>query len=214
MHHDRRGPRPVTVPATAAPASAPLITAPCRLVGWSLAAGAVFGTQPAEARVVSPGAGAAIVTLLIPTGSWSIAWTVQLDGAAAAADENNFQLFAGLVAADTSVNAGAAGTYPQAPVLSLVTAATLLLSVKTIGAGTVGVGYTADILATPSSAGTGQINDSGQPLAFVGAPPGGTDTRHLGKHGLYVSTSLALQVNSGTLQGVIWIDDFDAHLAS
>lgn len=104
----------------------------------------------AEGRVVAPAAGAAIATVALTGGDWQVWWEVQLDGAAAAADENNFGLYSGANLIATSVNPGAAGgPYLQNPQTAQIAFNGANLAVKAIGAGTAGIGYTASLSATP-----------------------------------------------------------------
>lgn len=103
-----------------------------------------------EGRVVAPAAGAAIATVALTGGDWQVWWEVQLDGAAAAADENNFGLYSGANLIATSVNPPAAGgPYLQNPQTAQIAFSGANLAVKAIGAGTAGIGYTASLSATP-----------------------------------------------------------------
>lgn len=115
-------------------------------------------TQPTEAQneasVTAPASGATIVTdpssgTLAP-GTYTVAWQVALSGAAAAGDANNFGLYLNGVLQLQSVNPGAAGSWQQEPVTITSSASSpATLTVKAAGAGTAGVVYSAEMVATP-----------------------------------------------------------------
>lgn len=106
-------------------------------------------TANASGNATAPAAGAAIATTAtLQPGTYQIAWTAGLQGAAAAADANNFALRQGATIIVGSVNPGAAGSYPQIPVTFTLTSATTF-SVAAIGAGTAAIVYSAQIIVTP-----------------------------------------------------------------
>lgn len=177
------------------------------LRGWSLRD--AQSNQPVEAsgNSVAPGAGAAIAaTGNLPAGTYTVAWTVGLQGAAAAADANNFQLVdsAGVVLA--SVNPGVAGEFPQQQVQVSI-AQNTAISVEAIGAGTANVTYSADISATP----TGdvetvvEIQDGSKPIAEVGFLSGRSEQGDYGRPGILIETGLNIHVISGTVTGAVHV---------
>lgn len=196
--------QPIPVPVTAADAT--VLQSDCRLLGWSLrdAAGEI-GLQ-AEGQAVAPGAGAAIVTLSgIPAGIYTVNWTVSLQGAAAAADANNFQLKNGAAVVENAINAGAAGAYPQVPVQITVAAGTSV-TINAIGAGTAGVTYLAQIelvpIATPVT--RVEIQDTGNILGEACPGENGSDTRWLGSIGVPCQGQIKVHIISGTIAGVVY----------
>jgi hypothetical protein len=107
-----------------------------------------------EGSVTSPGANVAIAnmaaTALAP-GWYTVQWAVELDGTVSATDENNFILKGpGLGAGLNDTNDAAVGRYPQPTVTIYVPAGNgTALSVRSVGAGTVGAIYSAQISVTP-----------------------------------------------------------------
>lgn len=183
-----------------------ILGGPCTLLGWSLreAAGEIPGQ--ADGTVLSPGALANIaVTASIPAGTYTVNWTVTLLGAAGAGDVNNFQLVdsAGVVVA--SLNAGAAGQYPQAPVQVTTTVAGTV-RVQSIAAGTAGVTYGADITAIPTLgiAATVEFQDGNQPLGESAVAPGSADTQLMFDDGVQVTGQILLHVIRGAVTGVVY----------
>lgn len=211
MRDRGEGMRAVTVKAVTAPGTVQVITAPCRLCGWSLQAGDAAGTS-ATGAVTSPGAGAVIASLgTLPPGDYTVSWQVTLAGAAAAGDLNNFALQVAGVTVATSDNPGAAGTYPQEPADITVPAGGAVVRVIAVAAGVVGAVYTAQLAASALGTAQGQILDSVQVLGVTAPQAGAADTRVLSHRGIYVSTSLTVQAIQGTLSGVLYVTDFDAH---
>ena len=90
------------------------------LPAWLLSPAGISGTG----SVTSPGTFQIFLTIPVSPGTYTISWTVTLSGTLAAADANNFgiTLGSGPTIAAPSVNAGAAGTYPQKPVTFSVAA--------------------------------------------------------------------------------------------
>lgn len=194
----------IPVPVTAADVT--VLQSDCRLVGWSLrdAAGEV-GLQ-AEGSRVGPGAGASIVTVSgIPAGTYSVNWTVSLQGAAAAGDTNNFQLKNGAAVVETAINAGAAGVYPQVPA-QITVAAGASVTVNAFNTGTAGVTYLAQIELVPVAVPVTviEIQDTGNILAEVCPGDGSSDTRWLGSIGVPCQGQIKLHIISGTITGVVY----------
>lgn len=142
------GVKPLTVPLTST-ATTP-ISGGGWLAGWSIRDGVADSSSAVENAVVAPGAGATIATITgIAAGTYTVEWNVALQGAAAAADANNFQLLNGVTVIAGSVNPGAAGEYPQANVVAIIPAGGSV-TVKAVGAGTAGVTYSAQIALIPN----------------------------------------------------------------
>lgn len=178
-----------------------------RLAGWSLRDVTSAGPQSASGAVVAPGAGADIVALTgLPAGTYTIEWTVGLQGAAAAADANNFQLYdtAGNILA--SVNPGAAGDYPQANAEVTIAAGTKV-AIKAIGAGTAGVTYSADlVLSTTSEIETiAEIQDNANVLGEASFRGERSGTVWFGPNGPVAFGKIVIHVVSGTVTGTIYV---------
>lgn len=111
-------------------------------------------TEPTEASnsgvVTAPGALAAITSLTLVPGTYTLAWTVGLTGGTpAAGDANNFGLYVGATRQEASVNPGAVGGPWQQQTVTLTFLANTTVAVEAIGAGTAGVSYSAELVATP-----------------------------------------------------------------
>lgn len=194
------------IPVAATAVDVVPINGPCQLYGWSFREST--GELPGQGAgtVASPGAGATIATTAaLPAGTYDVSWQVELQGAAAAADANNFQLVdsAGVVVG--SINPGAAGIFPQEDVEVTTTAAGAIL-VRAIAAGTVGVAYSAQVSALPEigPACTVELQDGNQPLGESSMQAQGTDTQTLPGDGLKVSQQVKVHVIQGTVSGVLY----------
>jgi hypothetical protein len=196
--------RPLPVSATSVDVL--LLGPPCALVGWSLKDVSGDVATSAEGQVVAPGAGAAIVTLAgLAAGTYDVTWQVALQGAAAAADANNFQLKNGAAAVENSINAGAAGAYPQVGArITVVQNGTV--TVNAIGAGTAGVTYLAQVELAPVLVPNASVEfRSGSfTLAESSIPSGEMDTQFLGGDGINARAGILLHVNNGVVAGSVY----------
>lgn len=196
---------PVDVPSTSA--SGQIVSGSARLYGWSFRESGGALPVDASATVVAPAATTVIATTgALAAGVYDVQWTVELQGAAAAGDANNFKLFNGAGAVMGSENAGAAGSYPQ-PSVRVTVAAGQAVSVQSIGAGTAGVGYTASISATPSPlfGFQAELRDNGQSLGCPAADLMESDTKWFGPPGVTVQGGIKLNLIAGTVAGVVYI---------
>jgi hypothetical protein len=198
-----------TLPIAVVPTStdATILQGAGRLAGWSLRDLSSSAPVAAHGRVVAPAALASIATTpALAAGTYSVAWTVGLDGAAAAADLNNFQILNGAAVVETSVNPGAAGEYPQ-PAIQMTVTAGSTVSVQAIGAGTAGVGYTADITLTPVAVDDAvvELQDGGNILGELSLGMIRTSTQWFGGGGPKIMGKCVLHVVSGTVTGVVYI---------
>lgn len=105
-----------------------------RVSGVPLTGGQAQTTVPSgtiTGSATSPTTFQILASLTIPAGVTVVAWTVTLSGTLGAGDANNFavRIQSGATVA-TSVNAGAAGTYPQAPI---TVTGPLVLQLETAG---------------------------------------------------------------------------------
>lgn len=202
-----RGAYAITVTQAQAAAGTVLCNGPKRLFGWSMLSGAVVSSD-AEARVVAPAAGATIVSIAgLAAGDYQVTWSVELDGAAAAGDENNFQLMNGAAAVLRSDNPGAAGNYPQ-PGVVVTVAAGGTLSVQAVGIGTAAVGYSAQLVVSLLAGGAiGNVLDGGQVVGAVSTGQDQTDVQWMGDYGIEVLTSVAVLATVGKLSGCIYVQD-------
>lgn len=177
------------------------------LAGWSIREAVTDTLANASGNAVAPGAAATIVTTpALAAGIYVITWTVGLQGAAAAADANNFQLFNGAAAVEASVNPGAAGEYPQAQAVLTVTAGATV-SIKAIGAGTAAVTYSADLNLTPDGVVETivELISNGDVLGEIGLPDATADTRWFGTDGPIIQGGLTLNVISGACKGAVYV---------
>lgn len=204
---ESRGTYAVTVTQAQATAGSVLVNGPKRLMGWSMVSGAATTTET-EGRVVAPAAGATIASVTgLVAGDYLVTWSVELDGAAAAADLNNFVLTNAAVNVLQSDNPAAAGTYPQLGVVITV-AAGGTVAVKAVGAGTAGVGYSAQLTVALLAGGAiGNVLDGGQVVGVVSTGQDQTDVQWMGPGGVYVGTSLAVSVTVGKLSGCLYVRD-------
>lgn len=109
-------------------------------------------SHQSEGSVTTPGALAAVTSLVLPSGGWTLSWQVQLAGTPAAADANNFGLYAGTAQVLESVNAGAVGgPWQQETVQVQVPVGGATYAVKSISAGTAGAIYSAQLVASPAN---------------------------------------------------------------
>ena len=104
--------------------------------------------------VTSPGAFANILFATVPAGTYLVNWTVTLAGTVGASDVNNFALYANGAFVTSSVNAGAAGSYPQTAQMVTLAAGSGNLKILTNGAGTAGSQYSATIAQNNGIPGT------------------------------------------------------------
>jgi hypothetical protein len=192
---------------TNAVADQDIVTGPAYLRAVSLRD--VLSDVPVQSsgNVVAPAAGATIaVTAALVGGTYTVNWNVGLQGAAAAADANNFQLVDANGVVLGSINPGAAGDYPQDQAEVTIANGTTI-SVKAIGAGTAAVTYSAQIDATP----TGEvetiveIQDGSKPILEITFKSERAVTVPLGRPGVCIETVLHLHVVSGAVSGAFHV---------
>lgn len=196
---------PLTVPSTATATS--LIQGAGCLAGWSLRDAVADTPSDADGNVVAPGAGATIVTLSgLAAGTYTLKWTVGLQGAAAAGDAENFQVFVNATAVDQSNNPGAAGEYPQADTV-LVIPAGATVTVKAIAAGTAGVTYSAQISLIPNGIieTIVEITSGNDVLGEISLLDTGAHTAWFGPNGPRFVSGLTLTAIAGTFKGTIYV---------
>lgn len=206
-----RGTYALTVTQAQATAGTILANGPKRLMGWSLVSGAAV-TADAQGRVVAPAAGATIATTgALAAGDYLVTWSVELDGAAAAGELNNFQLMNGAAAVLKSDNPAAAGTYPQ-PGVVITVAAGGTVSVQAVGVGSVGIGYSAQITVALLAGGAiGQILDGAQVVGVVSTGADQVDVQWMGDYGIEVGTAVAVLASAGKLSGCLYVKDVREH---
>lgn len=122
------------------------------------AAGAVFSVSPAilgdspgtTARAVAPAAGAAIATIAaasLPAGTYDVQVLTSYDGAVAAAERNNMEFREGAVVRSALLAPSVANVVTPVVVFRVVLDGATAVSVNATAAGTVGVGYNAQLVA-------------------------------------------------------------------
>jgi hypothetical protein len=111
------------------------------LATWGIAP----ATIQANGQVAAPAANTSICsTVTIPAGTYTVNWTVELEGTlAVGTDDNNFKI--GLLGTEVSVNPAIAGVYPQAPFEVTFPAAGGNITVRNNLAGTAGSIYRAQV---------------------------------------------------------------------
>lgn len=196
--------RPLVVPSTIVDVT--LLTGESHLVGWSLRDASSELASQISGSVVAPGAGATIaVSGAQGAGQYTITWSVELIGTAAAADANNFGLFNGATLITASQNAGAAGVYPQEPVtVTLPLFGTY--AIKAIGAGTAGVTYNGEASSVPAGQFVTlvEIRDAGQSVAEIALEPNGSRSQGYGAQGIYMRGAIVVHVIQGSVVGNVF----------
>lgn len=182
------------------------LAGPAKLMGWSFRESGAETGSSAEGSVVAPAAGATIVQLAnLPVGVYTISWEVELLGAAAAADANNFQLVAGATVLAVSLNAGAAGSYVQVTVQFQLNSVQTV-AIKAVGAGTAGVTYAAQLAVAPVTAGQAvlELQDGNQVLGEITAGIAGSLTQWFGPEGIKIFNQVKAVPIVGQMTGVIY----------
>lgn len=204
--------RAIPVPATGADTT--ILSGTGKLYGWSLADASGAAEFNAANNVVAPGAGATVVSIpAITAGVYTVRWNVGLQGAAAAADADNFALQLNGVTQMRSDNPGAAGEWQQQEI-DLTISANATIAVVAIGAGTAGVTYTAQVEVVPASRGaiSIQLLDGGSMLGIVGIPEGDSRTAWFGPQGVRFYNQIKIHPVTGIIQGCVYAL-FDRELA-
>jgi hypothetical protein len=196
--------RVIPVPVSAADFQ--LIAGPAKLCGWSLRDAQAEIFRENTGILLSPGAGATIVTrTALPAGTYTISWTVGLEGTVAAVDADNFQLQVSGAASVTSINLAVVGQYPQQSAVFIVPANTTV-KIIAVAAGTVGATYEASFSIQPASVDDTvvEIQDGNNVLAESGMIAGGTDTHWFGGDGLKARNEVFLHIVSGSVTGAVY----------
>lgn len=195
------------LPVIAVIADTDIISGPAYLRSFSLRDSLNNLPVQANGQVVAPGAGASIAaTGALVGGTYTVSWAVGLQGAAAAADANNFKLVDSNGVVLVSVNPGAAGDYPQINADVTIANGTTV-SVQAIGAGTAGVTYSADISATPNGEveTVAEITDGARVVAEVSFRNERTQNVDFGRPGVCIETMLHLHIISGSVTGAFHV---------
>ena len=183
------------------------------IMGWSFReSGAEVGSSN-EGSVTSPAANTPIVALLtLPVGVYTISWEVQLSGTVSATDLNNFKLLAGVTVLSTSLNAGAAGQYPQTSVQFQLTSAQTI-QIQSIAAGTVGAVYAAQLAVAPVTAGQAvlELQDGNSALCEISAGIAGSLTQWFGPEGIRFYNQIKCVPVLGQMVGAVYARFGRAH---
>lgn len=195
------------LPVVAQSSDTLILNGPCKLCGFSLRD--VSGEQTADIQnqVVSPGALVTIATTgALSAGTYDVAWTVELIGAAAAADANNFRLVAGGANVELSQNAGAAGSYAQVTARVTVPVFGTIL-VQAVAAGTVGVTYSVQFEVIPAAIqlSVAELQDGNNALAEIACVNGGTDRAWYSEEGIEVYNRINFHPLVGSFTGAIYV---------
>ena len=118
--------------------------------------------------VAAPAANTTIVSTLPQPGRYLVNWTVEIEGAVAAADGDNMKLLFGATTLLIADYPPVAGSYPQPQVqVDVPVGNTAFFTVKSIGAATAGTTYSAQITAIPQfpdNAAVLWLNSNREPL--------------------------------------------------
>lgn len=183
-----------------------IISSDGMLHGWSLREASGDTPSQVTGQVVSPGAGATIAQLTgLAAGQYNVTWQVELTGAAAAGDANNFQLKSSSGQTFNSVNAGAAGQYAQIQA-ELTVGANGTISVVAIAAGTAGVTYGAQIAVEPLAIADAvvELQDGNNPLGEISLGANQSQTQWFGDNGVVIANRINLHVVSGVVTGAVF----------
>jgi hypothetical protein len=119
---------------------------------------AVPASHQAEGSQAAPAAGTTIVSLALPSGGWSLNWLVQVSGAVAAAEVDNFALVSAGVQLDVSINGNVAGQpYQQQPAQVQIPIGGATVLVRNVALATAGTTYAAQLVATPANVPAAQV---------------------------------------------------------
>lgn len=174
--------------------------------GWSLREVTADTPASASGSVVAPAANAVIAQQTgLAAGTYRIHWEVELQGAAAAADANNFKLVGPAGSILVSVNQGAAGVYAQIDA-DITVAQNSTVSVQAVGAGTAGVTYSANLSLDPTSLVEAivELKDGDRILGEISLVDQTSDTRDLGDPGVQLNSGITVHVISGKVAGVVY----------
>lgn len=211
--HQAPAPRPrprgraVTIPASAIGLNPPIITSPCRLLGYSVNPGAA--SDPTIALSLQ-GVAAAGATLTL-TGFLAVS-SVTVTPALA------WPAVAGVVTVNNVTGGPVIAQIPEGTEQSVVISFSPAVGVS--GTPTVvvpalagGPAYTIDAVGLSSLAAADQVGvqatlvDGGQVLACIMTPANSSKAETLSDEGIYVGSSVALNVAVGSLTGVIYVLD-------
>lgn len=194
----------MTVTTAQANAGTRLIGGPVRLCGWSLNDGVATDGLTTRGSVTAPAAGGTIASILLPIGTYTVEWSLELSGTPGAGDVDNVAVFIGATQLATSVNAGAVGTYGQEEIEVAFGIASTTLAAKAIGIGTAGAVYVVNFTIIPTGNSQCTFFDGAQPLAFSSIPQGGADNQYISEDGVMCLTQLSVQTTQGTVSGVVY----------
>jgi len=205
----RGRPRPVTVPLSGFGLSAPVVTSPGRLLGWSLLAVTGAGNG-IEASLQGVAAATATLTL---TG-FALVSSVTVTPAAAWPAGANVVTVNNVTGGPIIAQIEGGTENPVVITFNPMTGVSGTANVV-VPAIVGGPAYTIDASGSPSAGGQAgntaiaNLMDGGQVVGVMSALAGLANTEVLDPEGIYVGTSLAINVISGSVIGVIWwLDDW------
>lgn len=198
------GARPLPFTSNQALNGSNLIGGNGRLMGWSIKDGSGSNTIEADGTAAAPVAGATIASVALANGVYAVQWELELSGTISAADADNVQLFIAATSIDKSVNAGVAGTYGPFVTQANVVFGPLTLAAKAIGNATAASSYRVTLKALQMANALCDIKDGGMVIASPSIGPQNSETQWLGGLGVRFDNGLSVQVNQGTISGVLW----------
>lgn len=194
------------IPVPPSSADQLLLSGSGKLYGWSLIDASGVGQFAVAGAVVAPAASAVIASqAIVPAGVFTVRWNVGLQGAAAAADTDNFALQVNGVTQVISDNPGVAGEYLQQEI-DVVLTANSTVRVIAIGAGTAAVTYTVQLEIVPPvrSAVLFQLLDGGNILGVGAVAENDDTTAWFGPQGVRIFNQIRFHPVSGIVTGCVY----------
>lgn len=183
----------------------------CLLYGWSaMDSGSAAPSQSAYGSVTAPGAGATIATLTPGAGTWEVTVATHLVGASAAVDASNMALSAPGFGPDTLIvdNSSPSVPFENGPYIVNLAAAQAL-TVTAIAAGTAGVAYQAQIIASQVAEDAFSLYDgrdiAGQLVTTQAIPRGGSASDIVGAPGILCRRGLYIGNVGAGVRVVVYI---------
>jgi hypothetical protein len=171
--------------------------------------GIITGYPAASGSAPAPAPFTMLTSVTIPVGgTYVINWSVTLAGTAGAGDADNFLIYHNATELAVSVNAGADGTYPQAPVTVTVAPGDQVIIYTYFTTGTAGSTYSASIASgispltlTAGPQGLGTIWYPAQVTLSTTTGPLDTSTAmvYLGSQGVPITLVATVFTGNGTV---------------
>jgi hypothetical protein len=199
--------RAVTIPASAIGLNAPIITSPCRLLGYSVSPG-VLADPTIAAEVQGVAAAGATLTLTGFLAVTSVTVTPALAWPAVAGVVTVNNVTGGPVIAQIPEGTEQSVVISFSPAAGVSGTPTVVVPALAGGpAYTIEASGLSSLAAADSVGVQATLVDGGQVLMAIMSPPNSSKTDTVGADGIYVGSSVALNVAVGSLTGVIYVLD-------